>query len=270
MNEANLSPPTPPVVVESRNRPSGRVYVVAGVIAACIALLVSLFISLVMDESSSGDQEYFFPPTDLSGLIAFVSESVVRIECVLGATIGYGTGFAMDVGNLRQGYDTVIITNHHVIEDCDESSGLLRVFYGLDRMQSDEPVIQSTDPENDLALIEIRELVPPLYPAPNFAEVGWWSMAIGNPLSFDPDNLGNPGSKIVLDNNVSIGAITSVIGERWNYTSATINGGNSGGPLVNSRGELIGINTLGSTNDEDGLWNVAVDSEVIFEKLLKR
>jgi S1-C subfamily serine protease len=270
MNEVNLSPPTPPVVVESRDRLSGRVYVVAGVIAACIALLVSLLVSSVLNESPSGDQDYFAPPTNLPGLIASVSDSVVRIECVLGATIGYGTGFAMDVGNLGQGYETVIITNHHVIEDCDNSSGLLRVFYGSDRMQSDEPIIQSTDPENDLALIEIRELVPPLYPAPYFAEVGWWSMAIGNPLSFDPDNLGDPESYVVLDNNVSIGAITSVIGERWNYTSATINGGNSGGPLVNSRGELIGINTLGSTNDEDGLWNIAVDSEVIFEKLLKR
>lgn len=95
-------------------------------------------------------------------------------------------------------------------------------------------------------------------------------MAIGNPLSFNPDNPSNREDYVVLDNNVSIGAITSVIGERWNYTSATINGGNSGGPLVNSRGELIGINTLGSTNDEDGLWNVAVDSEVIFAKLLER
>lgn len=270
MSQADLSPPTPPMSPEKRGLRAGRVFVVAGVIAASIALLVSILVSTALDVSSPGDQDYFAPPADLPGLIAVVSDSVVRVECVLGATIGYGTGFAMEVGNLRQGYDTAIITNHHVIEDCYENSGLLRVFYGSDRTQSDDPVIRSVDPENDLALIEMRELVPPLYQAPYFAQVGWWSMAIGNPLSFDPDNPGDPESYVVLDNNVSIGAITSVRGERWNFTSATINGGNSGGPLVNSRGELIGINTLGSTNDEDGLWNIAVDSEVIFEKLLTR
>jgi len=270
MSEAELYPPTPPVFSAERGRRAGRVFVVAGIIAASIALLVSILVATVLGESSSGDQDYFAPPTDLPGLIAAVSDSVVRIECVLGATTGYGTGFAMDVDNLSQGYDTAIITNHHVIEDCYESSGLLRVFYGSDRVLSDEPIIRSTDPENDLALIEMRELVPPLYSAPYFAEVGWWSMAIGNPLSFNPDNPDDPDDYVVLDNNVSIGAITSVRGERWNFTSATINAGNSGGPLVNSRGELIGINTLGSTNDEDGLWNIAVDSEVIFEKLLKR
>jgi hypothetical protein len=71
----------------------------------------------------------------------------------------------------------------------------------------------------------------------------------------------------VLDRYVSIGYIGSVLDGYFNYTSATLNRGNSGGPLVNSRGELIGINTFATSGLDNGVWNIAVDSDILCEKL---
>jgi S1-C subfamily serine protease len=51
-------------------------------------------------------------------------------------------------------------------------------------------------------------------------------------------------------------ATSGVLDDYWNYSSATLNRGNLGGPLVNSRGELIGINTLASSGLDEGVWNV--------------
>ena len=86
-------------------------------------------------------------------------------------------------------------------------------------------------------------------------------MAIGNPLDTDFEET------TVLYNSTTFGHISYVLNEEWNYTSATINGGNSGGPLVNSRGELIGINTLAGASTEYGVWNIAVDSQILCEKI---
>lgn len=239
------------------------------VVTVFISAAVSVGIIAFVNRPELVEVDYFSPPDDFLNLISLVSESVVRIECDFGSSGGVGTGFALNVANYSFGYTTAIITNYHVISDCHENFGRLSVFYGTQRVESLSPKIRATDKGNDLALIELRESVPPLVPTSRPVEAGWWSMAVGNPVSPNPDDPSNPLG-VVLDNNVSVGIITSVIGTRWNYTSATINGGNSGGPLVNSRGELIGINTLGSTNDEVGLWNIAVNSEIIFENLLQR
>jgi serine protease Do len=87
-------------------------------------------------------------------------------------------------------------------------------------------------------------------------------MAIGSPVDADFDQ------EVVLYNSTTFGQISYVLEGTYNYTSATINGGNSGGPLVNSRGELIGINSFATASTEDGVWNIAVDSEMLCEELL--
>ena len=134
------------------------------------------------------------------------------------------------------------------------------VRYGDDMALKTVGVIVGADEANDLALIEISPDLPWLRESEVFAERGWWTMAMGNPA--DPD------LKVTLDRYVSFGYIGYVLDEYWNYTSATLNRGNSGGPLVNSRGELIGINTLASSGLDEGVWNIAVDSAVLCVSLI--
>lgn len=201
--------------------------------------------------------DLFQPPIDLPGLIELVEKSLVAIECN-----GYGSGFSMDLETDIEGMNSVIITNYHVIEDCIDSEYELIVLAGKNQKIKTKVEIVGWDEVNDLALLEIVAIVPPISEAKDFARRGWWTMAIGSPVDtdFEPE--------VVLYNSTTFGQISYVWEGTYNYTSATINGGNSGGPLVNSRGELIGINTFASASTEGGVWNIAVDSEVLCEELL--
>lgn len=211
------------------------------------------------------DIDLFYPPKDLPGLILKVEESVVAIECESKEKDGiwnYGTGFVIEREVETDGFKSVIVTNHHVIEDCINPENELIVRTGFDQSGRPRVLLLRWDEENDLAIIEIDEYLPGLASAETFADTGWWSMAMGNPLGPDFE-------ESVLYNSATFGHISKVLNDYWNYTSATINGGNSGGPLVNSRGELIGINTQAGASTEYGVWNIAVDSAILCEKLYK-
>ncbi len=218
---------------------------------------------LIADPANTEGIDLFQPPKDLPSFIATVEESVVAIECE-GNEEGiwtYGTGFVAAFEPETDGFESVIVTNHHVIEDCIDSGNELIVLTGADQTGAPRVNLLRWDEENDLAVIEVDELLPGLVSAETFASRGWWSMAIGNPLETDFEET------IVLYNSTTFGYISYVLDGKWNYTSATINGGNSGGPLVNSRGELIGINTLAAASTEGGVWNIAVDSDILCEKI---
>ena len=208
--------------------------------------------------AASSDRDLFDGPADLAALINEVGKSVVDIECGDGG----GTGFSGDIElNDPSGQGTsVIVTNHHVIEKCIDGDLPITVRTGPNRIPAKTVVLVGSDADNDLALIEIDVTVPPLKGATSFASPGWWSMVVGNPYDAAIDE--------VLYGYVSIGHIGHVLDEQWNYTSATINDGNSGGPLVNARGELIGVTTFASASTEDGVWNIAVDSALLCEALL--
>ena len=129
---------------------------------------------------------------------------------------------------------------------------------GIDFQKRVSGVITSVDSTNDLAIIEIDPFIQPLVEATEFAKPGWWSMAIGNPYDSVFD--------LTLGRFVSTGIIGAVYDDYFNYTTAIINRGNSGGPLVNSSGQLVGINTFASKSQADGIWNIAVDSDVLCAK----
>ena len=211
--------------------------------------------------TTTGDpsrNELFDGPADLQAVIEDVAQSIVDVACGDGG----GTGFAMDIDieDSSGPYRTVIVTNHHVIDECLGGAAPLAIFAGEDFVEAGNARIRSADEDNDLALVEIDLEVPPIKVADTFAEPGWWSMVIGNP--YDPD------FEEILYNFVSIGHIGYVLDKTWNYTTATINKGNSGGPLVNARGELIGITTYASASTEEGVWNIAVDSAALCKSLV--
>ena len=211
-------------------------------------------------EINTDETSLFAAPDDLDALIKKVGESVVDIYCESGDGSG-GTGFAHDDEPVTAGYSTTLVTNHHVIESCWDAGTEVVVYIGDDFETEVMGIIAGVDEENDLALIEIKEKLPLILSAEDFAKPGWWSMAIGNPVDEEIEE--------VLDRYVSIGYIGSVLDGYFNYTSATLNRGNSGGPLVNSRGELIGINTFATSGLDNGVWNIAVDSDILCEKLYK-
>ena len=139
---------------------------------------------------------------------------------------GAGTGFIID----RRG---LILTNHHVIDGADRIG--VRLADG--RQLRAERV--GSDPETDVALIRV-DAGPVAASAPlgdsDTLRVGEWVLAIGNPLAYE--------------HTVTVGVV-SYIGrklfdrslDRYIQTDAAINFGNSGGPLINARGEVIGINS---------------------------
>ena len=191
----------------------------------------------------------------MESFISEVSKSIVDITCGNSS----GTGFAYDLKGLDPGYETFVVTNHHVIEDCIDNEDELAVTYGGASRTDTKSNLFAWDVENDLALLQIAVKLPALTDAEDYAEPGWWTMAIGNPSD----------SEFFLYNATTFGHIVGLVDKRWNYTSAVINPGNSGGPLVNSEGKLIGINTLALANQEEGIWNIAVDAIVLCEEVVE-
>ena len=109
---------TPTAQPKNRKRPR----VSLSLIIAIIALVISIAsISASSEESQvnsvskdpAGENDLFYPPADLPGLIAQVEQSIVDITCGESG----GTGFAYS-SDASEGYATVIVTNHHVIDEC--------------------------------------------------------------------------------------------------------------------------------------------------------
>jgi len=139
---------------------------------------------------------------------------------------GAGSGFIIDP-------DGYILTNHHVVD------GAERIAVTLADGRSFRGTVVGTDPAIDVALVKIaaegRLPVAPLGDSDQL-RVGEWVCAIGNPLGYV--------------HSVTVGVV-SFIGRKlfdpslddYIQTDAFINFGNSGGPLINARGEVIGINS---------------------------
>lgn len=160
---------------------------------------------------------------------------------------GGGSGFLIDAGGL-------VITNNHVVAEATE----LRVHLG-DREYPAEVV--GTDPSTDLALLKIdagRDLPYLKLGDSDAVRPGEWVMAIGSP------------GGILLENTVTVGVVSAkgrqlgITGdssfENFIQTDAAINFGNSGGPLINLRGEVIGINTAINWGSENIGFAVPVNT----------
>ncbi|WP_027471718.1 Do family serine endopeptidase [Saccharicrinis fermentans] len=135
--------------------------------------------------------------------------------------------------------DGYIITNNHVIDNADEIEVILN-----DR-RSYTATLVGTDPTTDIALLKIEEkgLVFLTYGSSDDLRIGEWVLAVGNPFNLTSTvTAGIVSAKsrsinILANRNQPMGI------ESFIQTDAAVNPGNSGGALVNTRGELIGINT---------------------------
>ena len=128
-----------------------------------------------------------------------------------------------------------IVTNNHVVQDA------VNVTVTLNDKREYKATVVGTDPSTDLAVIRIEESNLPFlaYGNSDDVKIGEWVLAVGNPFNLTSTVTAGIVSAKARDINIlgSKGAVESFI-----QTDAAINPGNSGGALVNTRGELIGIN----------------------------
>lgn len=168
-----------------------------------------------------------------------------------------GSGFIVD----KSGY---IITNAHVVEEA------ARITVKLDSGEEFTARVIGTDDQTDIAVLKIdarRDLPTVRFGDSEKAEVGDWVLAIGSPFG--------------LAKTVTAGIIsqkqretpTGSIFQRFIQTDAAINRGNSGGPLVNLDGEVIGVNSqiATSTGDYNGVGFAlpARETEYVYGQIVK-
>ena len=147
-----------------------------------------------------------------------------------------GSGFIVSA-------DGYVVTNNHVIDDAEA------VQVVLDGRNFDAEV-KGTDAATDLALLKIDARDLPVLPLgdSDLLRVGDWVMAIGSPQALT--NSVTVGVVSAKQRRINISDATSSF-ENFIQTDAAINFGNSGGPLVNLQGEVVGINTAISFGSEN-------------------
>jgi serine protease Do len=139
-----------------------------------------------------------------------------------------GSGFVVD------GKDGLIVTNNHVIDGADE---IIINFHDGSKLKVDRVV--GKDTKTDLALLKVtpkKPLAQVAFGSSTTLKVGDWVMAIGNPF-------GLGGSVTVGIISAKQRDISSGPYDEYLQTDASINKGNSGGPLFNMDGDVIGVNT---------------------------
>ena len=143
--------------------------------------------------------------------------------------VGFGSGVIIS----KDGY---IVTNNHVIDGADE------IIVKLNDNREFKGRMFGTDPNSDLALVKIEGDDFPTIPVgdSDALKVGEWVLAVGNPFNLTSTvTAGIVSAKARTLGVYGIGGVESFI-----QTDAAINQGNSGGALVNAKGELVGINAV--------------------------
>jgi len=133
--------------------------------------------------------------------------------------------------------DGYIVTNNHVVQDAS------KIEIVLNDKRSYEGTVVGTDPSTDLAVVKIKETNLPFlnYGNSDDLQIGEWVLAVGNP--FNLTSTVTAGIVSAKARNINIlGTPDNTSIESFIQTDAAVNRGNSGGALVNTRGELVGIN----------------------------
>lgn len=184
-------------------------------------------------------------PESLAGVVRRILPSVVTVRVANGAGISLGSGF------IASG-DGYLITNDHVVEDA---SGTASVTFN-DNSTAGAKVV-GRDPESDIAVLKVERsgLTPVEFGDSDAVAVGDPALAIGSPLALD--NTVTYGIVSAVDRTIQAGGPSGQV--RYYaaiQTDAAVNHGNSGGPLVDGAGRVIGVNSviksMASSEEEAG------------------
>ena len=166
-----------------------------------------------------------------------------------------GSGFIID----KKG---IVVTNNHVIQDAKD------IIVRVNGDKEFKAKVIGSDPLSDIALLQLEtkeEFIPVKFGDSDKARIGDWVIAIGNPFGLG----GTVTSGIISARNRSIGLSRY---EDYIQTDASINSGNSGGPLFDMNGDVIGINTaiLGRSGSIGIGFSIPSNSaKIVIDQLIK-
>ncbi|MBB5871816.1 putative serine protease PepD [Allocatelliglobosispora scoriae] len=239
--DGTVPPGTPPawaMPAAPKPRPFGKI--LAGVAAAAILSISSGLVGGVVGANFFGDKDVVntttvqaapaIDRTSLASIAAAVQPSVVSIK----TEGGEGSGVVMTA-------DGYIVTNNHVVASARGKT----VTVVLSDGSKINATIVGTDPRSDLAVVkaESTKLTPAKFADSSAILVGDTVLAIGSPLGLEGSV--TEGIISAKDRNITISGTTMT---GLLQTDAAINPGNSGGALVNTKGEVVGINSAIATN----------------------
>ena len=209
------------------------------------AVLILIAGALVFSQRSSSD--IFSQPKNIEDLIDGLRSATPKIECDEGEYSVSGSGIPLNTKSIGEvSSRVVVVTNAHVVENCDPGSLFVTTKEGTEQAE-----VLGLDKTNDLALLSTSLVLQP-FGVSREAPIGSWVMAIGNPLG--------------IDGNVTFGTI-STQQDGYFVTDAAINSGNSGGPLINSNGKVVGVN-VAKLEDADNI-GFAIPIVVLCSSLVK-
>ena len=157
---------------------------------------------------------------------------------------GLGSGFIISA-------DGYIVTNDHVAGNATDITVTL---VGGKQMKAK---LIGTDPTSDVCLLKVEGMNLPFVSLGNSDDVmiGEWAIALGNPFGlFEINDKPTVTVGVVSSTGMKLGQLENRFYRDMIETDAAINGGNSGGPLVNSAGDVIGMNTLIYTGGQSNTY----------------
>jgi len=261
-------------VRERRPREDLRVHATTREVAfACLGLGAGLLGSSWRYLQAEEEETNTFDAYFLSRPATKVSGSVVNIAFSNASRAQGGSGFIID------GKEGLIVTNQHVVESpssrvwgrgraSKRDGGLTITLQDGRKFQGH---VINGDPETDLAIVkleDLNEVLPQVTLGDSRSiQLGEWVLALGSPL--------------LLKNTVTAGIVSCVERKRgelgiplsrtdYIQTDAAINVGNSGGPLVNLRGEVIGINTIKALSANNIAFAIPVETAKFVIKQILR
>lgn len=180
----------------------------------------------------------------LQDLIAAVEPNVVRVDVTTEYGAGNGSGFLADPSGR-------IVTNYHVVEGCKSASVVFKAEGKKDSIRLNVDGFLHLDPKRDIAILQVSLPEnfnrPGLRIAEKLPAKGSDVVAFGAPLGLD-----FTATERIISGVRSAKELEKTIGLEdhegsWVQTTAAISPGNSGGPLVDRRGQVVGINTMTMT-----------------------
>lgn len=202
-------------------------------------------------ENSDPKHDGYVQPRSIEQLVERTQDSTVTVYCRTGkSSVSQGTAWAIDLENGKEEkYPTSLITNHHVIEDCIPAGGKLTV---AELFKKEVPAeIIKWDKKNDLAVLATGLKLKTLELSQSDPWPGYWVMALGSADGYE--------------GSVAFGSVLNTNQYELLITASTSHG-NSGGPLVDNEGKVVGTVSWSSTKEQ---YNGAMSLNAMCRKIIE-